>query len=55
MRLVSSGQSIATVAAIFGLANQALHNWLKADRDGRLCGLGTKHLSPEQMGVGAVM
>jgi transposase-like protein len=40
VRLVGAGQSIAADAAALGLADQTLHNWLKADREGRLGGPG---------------
>lgn len=49
VRLVGAGQSIAAVAAALGLADQTLHNWLKADREGRLGGPGAKPVTPEQM------
>ncbi len=49
VRLVGAGQSIAAVAAALGLADQTLHNWLKADREGRLGGAGAKPVTPEQM------
>ncbi len=34
LRLIGAGQSIAAVAATLGLADQTLHNWVKAQRDG---------------------
>lgn len=49
LRLIGAGQSIAAVAATLGLADQALHNWIKAQREGRLGGPGSKPVSPEQM------
>jgi len=45
---VGAGQSIAAVAAALGLADQTLHNWLKADREGRLGGPGAMAVTPEQ-------
>ena len=49
VRLVGAGQSIAATAAILGLPDQTLHNWLKANKEGRLGGAGSKPVTPEQM------
>ena len=49
LRLISAGQSVAVVAATLGISDQTLHNWLKAQRDGRLGGPGSKPVRPEQM------
>jgi transposase len=49
VRLIGAGQSIAATAAILGLPDQTLHNWLKAHREGRLGGPGAKPVTPEQM------
>jgi transposase len=49
IRLVKAGQSAAVVAATLGIANQTLHNWLKAEGEGRLSGAGSRPVSPEQM------
>jgi len=49
LRLIGSGQSIAAVAATLGLANQTLHNWVNAQRQGRLGGATSKPVSAEQM------
>jgi transposase len=49
VRLVKAGQSMAAVAATLGVVEQTLYNWVKADREGRLAGAGTKPVSPEQM------
>ena len=49
LRLIGAGQSVAVVAATLGVADQTLHNWLKAQREGRLGGPGSKPVSPEQM------
>src|ERR1700741_4820900 len=32
-----------------GVVEQTLYNWVKADREGKLAGAGTKSVSPEQM------
>jgi hypothetical protein len=34
-----------------GLAEQTLHNWIKAEQEGRLAGAGSKPVSPEQMEI----
>lgn len=49
VRLVKSGQSIAAVAATLGLSDQTLYNWVKADPEAKLNGVGSKPVSPEQM------
>ena len=36
---------------ILGIAEQTLHNWIKADKKGRLQGAGSKPVSPEQMEI----
>lgn len=51
VRLVKGGQSIAATGKILGIAEQTLHNWIKADREGRLTGPGSKPVSPEQMEI----
>jgi transposase len=49
IRMVKGGQSLAAVSRILGIAEQTLHNWVKADRDGRLQGPDSLPVSPEQM------
>lgn len=51
VRLVMGGQSIAATAKILAMAEQTLHNWVKADREGKLQGAGSKPVSPEQMEI----
>ena len=51
LRLVKAGQSMAATAKILGIAQQTLHNWMRADRDGRLAGAASKPVSPEQMEI----
>lgn len=51
VRLARTGQSIAATAKILGLAEQTLHNWIKAEQRGRLGGAGSKPVSPEQMEI----
>lgn len=51
VQLVQSGRRAAEVARELGLAEQTLHNWLKAHREGRLGhGIG-KAVTPEQMEI----
>lgn len=49
LRLIGVGQSTAVVAATLGVAPQTLQNWLKAQREGKLGGAGSKPVSAEQM------
>ncbi len=49
LRLIGAGQSTAVVAATLGVAPQTLQNWLKAQREGKLGGAGSKPVSAEQM------
>ena len=51
VRLVKGGQSMAATAKILGIAEQTLHNWIKADKDGRLTGADSKPVSAEQMEI----
>lgn len=51
VRLVHCGQSIAATARILGLVYQTLHNWIRAEQQGRLGGAGSKPMSPEQMEI----
>lgn len=49
LRQIGAGQSVAVVAATLGVASNTLHNWIKAQREGKLGGPGSKPVSPEQM------
>jgi transposase len=51
VRMVKSGQSLAVVSKVLGMADQTLHNWVKLDRAGKLSGPGSKPVSPEQMEI----
>ena len=51
VRLVRAGQSVAVVSATLGVASQTLHNWVKAEAQGRLKGTPAKPVSPEQMEI----
>jgi transposase len=51
VRLVKGGQSLTATAKILGVAGQTLRNWVKADREGRLQGPGSKPVSPQQMEI----
>ena len=50
-RLVRGGQSVPAVAAILGINEQTLRNWLKAERQGLLKGTAARPVSPEQMEI----
>jgi transposase len=51
VRMVKCGMSLAAVSKILGIADQTLHNWVKAEREGRLGGAGSRPVSPEQMEI----
>ena len=52
VRLVESGQSLAATARELGIVEQTLFNWVKAHREGKLQGAGSKNkLSAEQMEI----
>ena len=51
VRRVTGGQSIAAAARTLGVVEQTLFNWVKADRQGRLKGAGSKVVSAEQMEI----
>ena len=51
VRLVKGGQSVTATAKVLGIPDQTLSNWLKADREGRLGGPGSKPVSAEQMEI----
>jgi len=42
VRLAKTGQSIAATAKILGLSEQTLHNWIKAEQQGRRCTTGSR-------------
>ncbi len=49
LRQISAGQSVAVVSAVLGVGPSTLHNWVKAQREGKLGGPGSKAVSAEQM------
>ena len=51
VRLVESGQSLASAARTLGLVEQTLHNWVKAERQGKLRGAEKNAVSAEQMEI----
>jgi transposase len=52
VRLIGGGQSLAAVAKKLQVAEQTLHNWLKAERQGKLAGAEAgKPVSAEQMEI----
>ncbi|WP_412770502.1 transposase, partial [Ralstonia solanacearum] len=44
-------QSLAAVAKILDIRPQTLHNWIKAEQQGRLGGAGSPAVSAEQMEI----
>jgi transposase len=51
VRLVGSGESLARASRTLGVVEQTLHNWVKADRQGKLRGAETRRVSAEQMEI----
>ena len=52
VRLVESGQSIASVARSLGVVEQTLSNWVKANREGKLKEVpGKAGITAEQMEI----
>lgn len=51
VRLVAGSQRVATVAKALGLAEQTLHNWVKAAKSGGLKGAAAPKVSAEQMEI----
>src|ERR1035437_6959191 len=51
VRLVRSGQPVSSVARSLGISDQTLHNWLKAEAEGRLREIAGKAISAEQMEI----
>src|SRR3984885_16104038 len=51
VRLVESGQTLAAAARSLGLVDQTLHNWVRAERQGKLKGAEKKAVSAEQMEI----
>ncbi len=51
VRLVETGQTLAAAARSLGLVEQTLHNWVKAERQGKLKGAEKNAVSAEQMEI----
>ena len=51
VRLVELGQTLAAAARSLGLVDQTLHNWVQAERQGKLKGAEKKAVSAEQMEI----
>ncbi|SDD99215.1 transposase [Cupriavidus sp. YR651] len=49
MQRVKDGQGISAVARELGASEQTLRNWVKAEHAGKLNGVSTKVVTPEQM------
>jgi transposase len=46
---VTGGRKISAVAKELGMSEQTLRNWVKAAKEGKLAGAGSKAVTPEQM------
>jgi len=51
VRMVNGGQSLAAASKILGIADQTLNDWVKAEREGRVGGAGSRPVNPEQMEI----
>lgn len=51
VRLVDSGLTIAAAARSLGISDQTLFNWVKAHRQGKLTGVDSRPVTPEQMEI----
>jgi transposase len=51
VRMVKGGQSLAVVSKVLDISGQTLHNWVKAEKSGKLAGAGIKPVSAEQMEI----
>ena len=49
IRMVKSGQPARQVASAIGMPHQTLHNWLRADKLGKLSGAGERVVTLEQI------
>lgn len=49
VKRVTDGEAIGVVVKELGLADQTLRNWIKAAKEGKLKGAGSKTVTPEQM------
>ena len=54
VKRVKAGQTVGAVARELGLIEQTLRNWVKAEAAGKLNGVGTKTVTPEQMELSRV-
>ncbi|MCX8565692.1 MAG: transposase [Glomeribacter sp. 1016415] len=51
IRLVGNSKGIAAVARRLGIADQMLHNWIRAYESGNLVGSNSKPIYAEQMEI----
>lgn len=49
VKRVKEGQTVGAVARDLGLIEQTLRNWVKAAEAGKLNGVGTRKVTPEEM------
>ncbi len=49
VKRVKDGQTVGAVAKELGLVEQTLRNWVKAAAEGKLNGVGTRKVTPEEI------
>ena len=49
VKRIQAGEAYELVANELGMSSQTLRHWVKASNEGRLIGVGTKMVTPEQM------
>lgn len=49
VKRIQAGESYELVANELGMSSQTLRYWVRASNEGRLIGVGTKMVTPEQM------
>jgi transposase len=49
VKRIKDGQGVGLVSKELGLSEQTLRNWLKASEQGKLNGVGSKVVTPQEM------